>query len=42
MESNQAHRLKPGHHLLVDQEGSQLVEYWDLVYPPSSELGDSG
>ena len=31
--------LKPGHYLLVDQEGSQLVEYWDLVYPPSSELG---
>jgi asparagine synthase (glutamine-hydrolysing) len=34
-------RLRPGHYLLVDRNGIQEREYWDLDYPQASENAPS-
>jgi asparagine synthase (glutamine-hydrolysing) len=31
------HRVPPGHALIVNQSGQQLIQYWDLEYEPSPD-----
>lgn len=34
------HALKPGHYLLAQDGQVSVHEYWDLIYPEMSEIGD--